>query len=85
MWPSVNSMHEQLMQYLTPMLGQATASNMLKHYCVRMKVSPDELRPGDLPDLASSMRPMLAVWLGSAGAARVADEIADLGRRTNLR
>jgi hypothetical protein len=78
-------MHEQLMQYLTPMLGQATASNMLKHYRVRMKVSPDELRPGDLPDLASSMRPMLAVWLGSAGAARVADEIADLGRRTNLR
>jgi hypothetical protein len=78
-------MHEQLMQYLTPMLGQATASNMLKHYCVRMKVSPDELKAGDLPDLASSMRPMLAVWLGSAGAARVADEIADLGRRTNLR
>jgi hypothetical protein len=74
-------MHQQLMQYLTPILGQVTATNLLKHYCARMKISIEDLKPADLPDLAASMRPMLAVWLGSAGAARVSDEIAQLGSK----
>jgi hypothetical protein len=74
-------MQQELMQYLTPMLGQETASNLIKHYCARMKISANELKPADLPDLATSMRPMLAVWLGSTGAARVSDEIAQLGRK----
>jgi len=69
------------MQYLTPMLGQETANNLLKHYCVRMKIAPEDIQPSHLPDLAASMRPMLAVWLGSSGAARVSAEIAQLGRR----
>ena len=69
------------MQYLTPMLGQETASNLIKHYCARMKISINDLKPADLPDLATSMRPMLAVWLGSTGAARVSGEIAQLGSK----
>jgi len=74
-------MQQELMDYLTPMLGQVTASNLIKHYCARMKISVEELKPADLPDLANSMRPMLAVWLGSTGAARVSDEIAQLGSK----
>ncbi|MGH9761363.1 MAG: hypothetical protein ACREDR_17990 [Blastocatellia bacterium] len=78
-------MHDQLMNYLTPMLGQATASNLLKHYCARMKIAASEIQQSHLPDLASSMQPMLAVWLGSAGAARVSEEIAQLGRRAEAK
>lgn len=74
-------MYERIMDYLTPMLGQTTASNLLKHYCVRMKIAPNEIQASHLPDLATSMRPMLAVWLGSAGAERVSNEIAQLARR----
>jgi len=74
-------MQQELMRYLTPMLGEVTASNLIKHYCARMKISADDLKPADLPDLATSMRPMLAVWLGSTGAARVSDEIAQLGSK----
>jgi len=74
-------MQQELMSYLTPMLGQVTAANLIKHYCARMKKSVEDLKPADLPDLAQSMQPMLAVWLGSTGAARVSDEIAQLGSK----
>lgn len=62
------------------MLGEATATNLVKHYCVKMRLSVDDIKPSQLPELADAMRPMLAVWLGSSGAARVAQEIAQLGR-----
>ena len=73
-------MHQRIIEYLTPMLGEATAANLVKHYCVKMRLSVDDIEPGQLPELADAMRPMLAVWLGSPGAARVAQEIAQLGR-----
>lgn len=79
------AMHQQLIQYLTPMLGQATAANLLTHYCNRMKISIDEITPGHLNDLADAMRPMLAVWLGTTGATQVAKEIAQMGKGATLR
>ena len=78
-------MHEQIVSYLTPMLGEATASNLLKHYCAKMRLSVEDLAPQHLPDLANAMRPMLAVWLGSAGAMRVAEDITQLARGTKAR
>jgi hypothetical protein len=78
-------LHEQIVSYLTPMLGEATASNLLKHYCAKMRLSVEDLAPQHLPDLANSMRPMLAVWLGSAGAMRVAENITQLARGTKAR
>jgi hypothetical protein len=77
-------MHQIIVDYLTPMLGEATANNLLRHYCVRMRMSVDDLAPQHLPELADAMRPMLAVWLGSAGATRVAGELVQLGRGTGL-
>jgi hypothetical protein len=74
------AMHKKIVEYLKPILGEATALNMVKHYCARMKLSPEDVNPSNLPQLANAMRPMLAVWLGSAGAARVADEIARMGK-----
>ena len=78
-------MHEQIVSYLTPMLGEATASNLLKHYCAKMRLSVEDVAPQHLPDLANAMRPMLAVWLGSAGAMRVAEDITQLARGTKAR
>lgn len=75
-------MHQEIIRYLAPMLGEETASNLLRHYCSRMKLAVEEIKPIHLPELAKAMKPMLAVWLGSAGAARVADEIARMGRET---
>ena len=72
--------HRTLTQYLAPMLGEATAVNLIKHYCGRMKINLEDITVADLPDLATSMRPMLAVFLGSAGAARVSEEIAQMGK-----
>jgi hypothetical protein len=69
-----------LKEFLAPMLGEATALNLLKHYCGRMKMTPEDIRPSHLPDLATSMRPMLAVWLGSAGASKVSEEIAQMAK-----
>jgi hypothetical protein len=77
--------HEQIVSYLTPMLGEATASNLLKHYCAKMRLSVEDVAPQHLPDLANAMRPMLAVWLGSAGAMRVAEDITQLARGTKVR
>ena len=74
-------MDKQIMQYLTPMLGEATAANMLKHYCARMKIAREDIQASQMPDLAAAMRPMLAVWLGSAGAEQVSAELAQLGRK----
>ena len=48
-------------------------------------MSVEDVTSQQLPELANAMRPMLAVWLGSAGATRVADEIAQLGRGANLK
>ena len=76
----MTQMHNELLRYLTPVLGEATAENMLKHYCARLNIPVDDIKETDLPELAVSMKPMLAVWLGSAGAARVAEEIARLGK-----
>jgi hypothetical protein len=73
-------MHKQIVDYLTPVLGEATASNMLRHYCAKMRMPAEDLTAGHLPEIAEAMKPMLAVWLGSAGAARVALEISQLGR-----
>jgi hypothetical protein len=81
----VSGMHQTIVNYLTPMLGEATAQNMIRHYCVRMHLSVEDLMAQHLRELANSMRPMLAVWLGSAGAARVAEEIAQLARGANSR
>lgn len=78
-------MHRELIQYLTPMLGQTTAANLLTHYCNRMKISADQITSNDLPDLADAMRPMLAVWLGSTGATQVAKEIAQMGKEVASR
>jgi hypothetical protein len=78
-------MHKKLMEYLTPMLGEVTAANMLKHYCARINLSAEGLQASHLPDLAVAMKPMLAVWLGSSGAAQVAEEIAQLGRRAQTK
>jgi hypothetical protein len=76
-------MHKEIIKYLTPMLGEATAANLVKHYCVKMSLSVEDIKPSQLPELADAMRPMLAVWLGSPGAARVAQEIAQLRRGAN--
>ena len=78
-------MHQQIVSYLTPLLGEATASNLLKHYCVKMRLSAEELAPQHMRELANAMRPMLAVWLGSAGAMRVAEDIAQLARGAKAR
>ena len=73
-------MYQRIVDYLRPMLGEATANNLLRHYCARMRMSVDDLQPSHMSELAASMTPMLAVWLGSVGAARVAGELAQLGR-----
>jgi glycerol-3-phosphate acyltransferase PlsY len=75
-------MYEQIVEYLRPMLGDATATNLLRHYCARMRMSVDDLKAGHMSELADAMKPMLAVWLGSAGAARVSKELAQLGGET---
>lgn len=77
--------HQQIVNYLTPMLGEATAINLLRHYCVKMQMSFEDVTAEHLPELAKAMRPMLAVWLGSAGAMRVAGEIAQLAAGVNKR
>lgn len=77
--------HQQIVNYLTPMLGEATAANLLRHYCVKMRMSFEDVTPQHLPELAKAMRPMLAVWLGSKGAVRVSEEIAQLARGVNSR
>ena len=76
--------YQQIFNYLTPLLGETTAANLIRHYCVKMKISVDEIAPHHLPDLAGVMRPMLAVWLGTSGAARAAERIAKLGGGDNI-
>ena len=61
-------MHEKILGYLAPVLGEATARNLLKHYCIQMHIPIDNIAPSRVPELASAMRPMMAVWLGTAGA-----------------
>jgi hypothetical protein len=77
-------MHKQILDYLTPLLGEATAKNLLTHYCARMQMSVDDIQPHHMTDLAGAMRPMLAVWLGSAGATRVAGELSQLSRGASI-
>lgn len=72
-------MHKQIVEYLMPMLGEATATNLLRHYCSRMSMSVDDIKATHMSELADAMKPMLAVWLGSSGAARVSKELAQLG------
>jgi hypothetical protein len=71
-------MYEEIVKYLTPVLGDVTAANLVRHYCARMRLSADEIDPSNLQQLADGMRPMLAVWLGSAGAARMAEQLGQL-------
>lgn len=72
--------HERILGYLSPVLGESTARNLLKHYCIKMHISPEEITPSQVPELAMAMRPMMAVWLGTAGALRASEEIASLGK-----
>jgi len=72
------SMYEEIVKYLTPVLGDITAANLVRHYCARMRLSADEIDPSNLQHLADGMRPMLAVWLGSAGAARMVEQLGQL-------
>jgi hypothetical protein len=78
-------MHQTIVDYLTPILGEATAQNLIRHYCIRMRMSVEDVRAQHLGELADAMRPMLAVWLGSEGASRVSEEIAQLARGDNSR
>ena len=79
------TMHESILNYLAPMLGEATAKNLLKHYCIKMQMSEAEITPNTLPALADAMRPMMAVWLGSAGAMSAAREIVQLGKGASIK
>ncbi|MBI3654673.1 MAG: hypothetical protein HY231_26880 [Acidobacteria bacterium] len=74
------TIHEKILEYLAPVLGEATAKNLLRHYCIKMHLSFEEITPKNLPELASAMRPMMAVWLGSSGAERASQEIANLAQ-----
>jgi hypothetical protein len=76
----LSTVHKQIEEYLKPLLGETTAANLLRHYCSRMQMSVDAIELSHLPGLAEAMKPMLAVWLGSAGASRVAEELGQLGR-----
>jgi hypothetical protein len=78
-------MYKQIIEYLTPMLGEATANNLLRHYCARMKMPIEDIQPSHLADLATAMKPMLAVWLGSAGATRMAQELGELVEGVTLK
>jgi hypothetical protein len=73
-------MHEKILRYLAPVLGEATAKNLLKHYCIKMHITAEEITPSQVPELADAMRPMMAIWLGTAGALRAAEEIARMGK-----
>ena len=73
-------MHERILGYLAPVLGEATARNLLKHYCIQMRIPLEDITPSRVPELANAMRPMMAVWLGTAGALRASEEIARLGK-----
>jgi hypothetical protein len=73
-------MYERILGYLAPVLGEATAKNLLKHYCIQMRISMEDISPSRVPELANAMRPMMAVWLGTAGALRASEEIARLGK-----
>lgn len=73
-------MREKIIAYLSPVLGEATAKNLLMHYCIKMHLDAEQITPEILPELANAMRPMMAVWLGTAGAQSVAQEIAGLGK-----
>lgn len=73
-------MYEQIVSYLSPLLGEATAKNLLKHYCIKMKISLDEISIQRLPEIADAMRPMMAVWLGSEGALNASQDIVRLGK-----
>lgn len=74
------TIHEKILDYLSPVLGEATAKNLLKHYCIKMNIVAEEITPLNLPELADAMRPMMAVWLGSAGALQASQELANLGK-----
>jgi len=73
-------MHERILGYLAPVLGEVTAKNLLKHYCLQMRIPLEDITPSRVPELANAMRPMMAVWLGTAGALRASEEIARLGK-----
>jgi hypothetical protein len=74
------TLHEKISGFLSPLLGEATTRNLLKHYCLKMQISPENITPNQVQELADAMRPMMAVWLGSAGALQAAQEIARLGK-----
>ncbi len=73
-------MYEQIVSYLSPLLGEATAKNLIKHYCIKMKISKDDISANTLPEIAAAMRPMMAVWLGSEGAMHASQEISRLSK-----
>lgn len=73
------AIYEHIIRHLSPLLGEATAKNLLTHYCVKMRISIEDLSANNLPEVATAMRPMMAVWLGSEGASRASQEIANLG------
>ena len=73
-------MHEKILGYLAPVLGEATAKNLLKHYCIQMQIPLEDIAPSQVPELATAMRPMMAIWLGTAGALRASEEIVRLGK-----
>ena len=50
-------MYEKILSYLSPVLGEATAKNLLKHYCLQMHLAVEEIPPGRVPELANAMRP----------------------------
>ncbi len=73
-------MDQEIIKCLAPMLGDTTARNLLTHYCAKLKIKAEEITAAHLPELSRAIKPMLAVWLGSAGAAQLAEQVARLGR-----
>jgi hypothetical protein len=74
----MEDLFERVIGILRPYVGAATALASVKMFLHRARLAPTEIRLEHLPEIADTLKPGLAVFVGRARAEDLAQTIRDL-------
>jgi hypothetical protein len=70
-----NLYYKQMVDILSPFLGNIMAQGAVMSQCKKIDISPEKITKGDISKLAEGMKKALIVFVGTDGAQSITERI----------
>ncbi|MBN2807423.1 MAG: hypothetical protein JXR22_12270 [Prolixibacteraceae bacterium] len=70
-----NMYYNQIIEILSPFLGNIMAQGAVMAQCKKIGISPEKITKGDISKLAEGMKKALVVFVGTDGALSITERI----------